>query len=122
MTAVDQFILYFPYILLVMALLMVFTERVFVRIFKSGLKLDMFYNLVVKDTLESEDQATANAQLASAGSCNDLVGDLENSKTAIEVSQTFQQDSWYMFSYITRTILELALAIGLLVWILLLGT
>ena len=31
MTAVDQFILYFPYILLIIALVIVLIERVFVR-------------------------------------------------------------------------------------------
>ena len=96
------------------------------RIFKAGLKLDMFYNLLVKDVLEDAPSSTdsngggggdaVDSALASAAAA-----DMENSKTAIEVSQTFAQSSNYYLSYVLRTALELALAAALLTWLMLLG-
>jgi hypothetical protein len=80
MTAVDEFVLYFPYILLIMALVIVLIERVFIRIFKAGLKLDMFYNLLVKETVGSS-SSDAIKTLDTAAS------DLENTKTAVEVNK-----------------------------------
>ena len=56
--ALDGFIVFFPYILLIMTILIVLVERVFMRIFKGGLKLDVFYNLVVKDALDEEQKKT----------------------------------------------------------------
>ncbi len=51
MTAVDGFVLYFPYILLIMAVVIVLIERGFISMFKAGLKLDAFYNLLVSESL-----------------------------------------------------------------------
>lgn len=128
MTAVDQFILYFPYILLLLALVIVMVERVFGRIFKSGMKLSMFYNLLVKEAIQSADgkvgsgdsgESAANKALQ-IGSISDL-SDLENSRTAIEVSKTFQENSYYMFSYVMRMILQLLISFCLFAWLTLSG-
>ncbi len=58
----------------------------------------MFYNLLVKDTLEAEPSESlppVGDQVDMGGSVNDLGLDLENSKTAIEVSQSFADSSSY---------------------------
>ena len=44
----DRFVLYFPYFLLGLPLIILLIERGFVAVFKSGLKLDAFYNLLGK--------------------------------------------------------------------------
>lgn len=59
---------------------------------------------------ESDDTAAEN------------IPDLEHSRTAIEVAQIFDGHSNYFFSYILRTLAELALASCLLAWLLLTGT
>jgi len=95
----------------------------------------MFYKLLVKDELEEEEAASKASAAASSSGGHDAVdggssswpaaasagGDLENSKTAIEVAQSFSQSSSYFLSYLLRTIVELLLAALLLAWLLLLG-
>ena len=49
--SVDPFILYFPFILLFMAIVIVLIERAFNSVFRTGLKLDAFYNLLVRESL-----------------------------------------------------------------------
>ncbi len=79
------------------------------------MKLDMFYNLLVKDILEDDgesssasDKPSSSAAGAGGGDAVDssvaavAAADLENSKTAIEVSQTFSQSSNYFLSYFLR--------------------
>ncbi len=117
MTAVDEFIMYFPYILLIMAFVIVLIEKMFVRLFRAGLKLDMFYNLLVKEALEDEFEGVGDQHNVGVG--GDAVdsssppsalaavaaSDMENSKQAIEVSQTFSQSTNYYYSYLLRLIL-----------------
>ena len=50
----DRFVLYFPYFLLGLPLVILLIERGFVAVFKSGLKLDAFYNLLGKVSTKSD--------------------------------------------------------------------
>eukprot|EP00095_Tigriopus_kingsejongensis_P004020 maker-scaffold5_size1054832-snap-gene-1.15 protein:Tk04020 transcript:maker-scaffold5_size1054832-snap-gene-1.15-mRNA-1 annotation:"leucine-rich repeat-containing protein 8e" len=111
-TSVDEFILYFPYILLIMALVIVLIERIFVRMFKAGLKLDTFYNLLVKESLESTTPIGGFRD-----SDNLEMSELENSKAALEVSHSFNQSSNYFLSYLLRTLIEFLAASFLLAWL-----
>ena len=73
----DEFILYFPFILLLMALFLVLIESSFVRIFNAGLKLDMIYGLLVKDQLldAKEDRDDVDhVDGVAAAVADDLVG------------------------------------------------
>ena len=69
----------------------------------------MFYNLLVKDTLEEDGGGGGGDAPAAAG--GDAVDaavaavDLENSKAAVEVSQSFAQSSNYFWSYLIRLVL-----------------
>jgi len=112
-TAVDKFILYFPFILLLMALFLVLIENVFIHIFKAGLKLDMIYGLLVKDQLldAKEDKVDSVDMTDGAGAA--VADDLGNTKAALEVSHSFNEDSNFFFSYIVRTAFELVVAGGL---------
>eukprot|EP00095_Tigriopus_kingsejongensis_P004023 maker-scaffold5_size1054832-snap-gene-1.14 protein:Tk04023 transcript:maker-scaffold5_size1054832-snap-gene-1.14-mRNA-1 annotation:"leucine-rich repeat-containing protein 8d-like" len=111
--AMDEFILYFPYILLIMALVIVFMERIFIELFKSGMKLSLFYNLLVKETL-----ATSTVPLGKE--IYDNI-ELENSKTILQISQSFSQGSMYFVSNVLRTISEFLMALALLLWLLYYG-
>lgn len=136
-TAVDGFIVYFPFILLVMALVIILIERAFIRIFKAGLKLDTFYNLLVKEALENDALMTSSStskesnpspnSMPSGGGPNMTTTtsiiplDLENTKMAVEVSYSFKNSSSYFYSYLIRTLSETGVAAALLVWLVILG-
>ena len=147
MEALDGFIFFFPYILLIIALLLVMIERIFLRYgagnklrngkimtfrwkhvapflchmglifvttqpfpkftctgsvfrcFNSGMKLESFYELLVKENLGHDN-------LEDMPDCLDDVtdGQLENNKTVLEISHSFADGSRYYKSYLARTI------------------
>ena len=72
------------------------------RIFKAGMKLDIFYNLLVKEPEPGKESAIAI--------------DIEDKKDVIEVSHRFRQSQNFFFSYVTRSILEFLIAALVLVW------
>jgi len=111
MEAMDRFMLYFPYILLVMALLLVFIQRGFARVLKTSMKMDNFYNLLVKEDGDEKTKSEVEG----------LELDLEDSRGAIEVSHSFDHSSYYHLSYVLRTIGELVISSALLVWLVVRG-
>ena len=87
------------------------------RIFKAGLKLDTFYNLLVKEALENDALMTSTSSAVDGPApATSMAGpgptlttttsiiplDLENTKMAIEVSQSFNNSSSYFGSYLIR--------------------
>ena len=98
-TAVDGFVLYFPYFLLIMAIVIVLIERGFITVFKAGLKLDAFYNLLVSESLLDGAVAT-NEKGQKVTKAKFL--EMEDSKLVVEVAQSFAQSSSYFFSYFVR--------------------
>ena len=48
---VDQFLLYFPYLLLILAVVLYFIERAFNSAFKANKELEAFYSLLVKEEI-----------------------------------------------------------------------
>ena len=69
------------------------------RIFKAGAKLDMIYNLLVKDfhSLENETEL------------------MEDRRDVINISHRFRSSSNFYLSYLWRTIIEIVVVVGLLV-------
>ena len=53
--SVKAFMLYFPYFLLSSAISLVIIERVFSKMFKSGLKMEKFYKLLVHQKVLNND-------------------------------------------------------------------
>ena len=47
--SVDPFLLFFPYFLLLIALILFALERIFLKTFQAGNKLEKFYSLLVKE-------------------------------------------------------------------------
>ena len=107
-TAVDGFIKYFPYILFVVALVIVAIEKLFTKTFKAGKKLNAFYNLLVKEE-------------ETAGDKKDLMicdgQTIDDRKDIIEISHSFTTQDNFLVSYLVRTVVELFFAIFLLIWI-----
>jgi len=106
MEAMDRFMLYFPYILLIMALVLVLIQRGFIRAFKTGMRLDTFYNILVKENAKDDENNKDKLEL-----------DTEDSRSAIEVSHSFNNSSHYHLSYVLRTVGELVVACALFAWL-----
>ena len=113
-TAVDGFIKYFPYILFVVAMVIVAIEKVFTKTFKAGKKLAAFYNLLVKE----EGGGSSGVQEVTEELDNyDDSTTLDDRKDVIEMSHSFTSQDNFLLSYLVRTIVELLFAIFLLGWL-----
>ena len=84
--------LYFPYILLLMAMLLVIIERVFLKVFNAGSRLDKFYSLLGKQSLDAK---------TAEGGYGAVDG---NQRDAEEVRQSFEGPNKYFCSYVTRLV------------------
>jgi len=105
---VKHFMLYFPYLLLIVALVLVLIERFFLRMFKAGLKMERFYKLLVRENILVKDDG---------GNITEVAEDFtDGGREAIEVRQSFRKSSTYFMSYLIRTILEIIIAGGLIAW------
>ena len=72
------------------------------------MKLDTFYNLLVKESLESEFDGNDPDGCGVGDAGMNEITDLENTKTALEVSHSFSDGSSYFLSYFFRTLGGLA--------------
>jgi len=103
-TGVEEFILYFPYILLIVPLLMILIENCFIRLFHWKDKVELLYNLLVKDILPKK--------------CGDSMENATSlEKRIIEISNSFTEESNLNISYHLQTITKLIMTSGLLSWI-----
>ena len=76
------------------------------RVFKAGMKLEVFYNLLVKDLKTNESANPAETCVF-----------VENRRDVIEISQTFHGKSDFFRSYVLRTIMEVVLGLLMLAWL-----
>ena len=106
--AVDPFMLYFPYFLLIVAMILVAIERTFLKAFKAGSKLDKFYALLVREKVLSP--------AAAANQGDVTAGDVVDGKEAVEIKASFRGSSGYFLSYLLRTVIELFVAAILLIY------
>jgi len=95
---VSKFVFYFPYILLTVPLTLVLVDRIFIKTFAAGNKIKQFYELLVEDSLQREDVENMSR---------------ENMKNLHEIMQSFRFSNVCYWSYLSRTILEIFLSIGL---------
>ena len=77
---------------------------VYFRIFKAGMKLDMFYNLLVKEPEAGQENNTTSI-------------DVQDRKDVIEVSNRFRTSQNFYNSYLTRAILEFLISGVMLAWL-----
>ena len=108
-TAVDGFIKFFPYILFVVALVIVAIEKVFTKTFKAGKKLTAFYNLLVKEEMEGIEHSKEIEKYDGQT--------IDDRKDIIEMSHSFTSQDNLLLSYLVRTVVELLFAIFLLLWL-----
>ena len=87
---------------------------------KAGLKLDAFYNLLVRESLLDGTVATSTNEKNQSVTKAQFVG-IEDTKLVFEVAQSFNNSSSYFYSYLIRTLSEFAMASSLLAWLLIRG-
>jgi len=104
--SVKAFMLYFPYILLISALILVLIERIFLKIFKAGLKMEKFYNLLIRQKVLGKD--SYSDPIAMEADTTD------GGREAVEVRQSFRKNNNYYYSYLIRTLMEIIVATALL--------
>ena len=105
--SVDPFILYFPYIFLLIALIMVLMEKIFILVFKSHHKLDRFYKLLLDQNVISTGEVKYTSNRA---------------REVIEIEESFKSyENNYFTSYLIRTALELLVVLALLSLIIVYG-
>ena len=93
--SVHAIMLYFPYILLIAAMLLVIIKRTFLKVFHAGSKMDKFYSLLVREQF-------LEAKTAEGDVAVDTV--LGNQRDAVEVRQSFKGSKTYIFSYVFRLV------------------
>ena len=87
---------------------------------KAGLKLDAFYNLLVRESLLDGAVATSTNEKNQTVTKAQFVG-IEDTKLVFEVAQSFNHSSSYFYCYLIRTLSEFAVASSLLAWLLIRG-
>ena len=107
--SVDAFLLYFPYFLLLVALILFAMEKLFQKVFNAGDKLEKFYSLLVKEQVFKVSDQDEEA----ACDINDAV---DGGVEAVELRYSFKHSASYFWSYLSRTFLELAVSITLLTY------
>jgi len=101
--SVDSFTLYFPYILLLIALSLVFIEKVFLALFQANNKLDKFYKLLVENNIVEEGNNKMKVE--------------PQSIETVQVEESFKScEDNYFVCYLVRTVLELVISTCLLSW------
>ena len=110
-TAVDGFIKFFPYILFVVAMVIVAIEKVFTKTFKAGKKLTAFYNLLVKEEKDETDNKNDKEIEKYDGQT------VDDRKDVIEMAHSFTSQDNFLLSYLLRTVIELLFAMFLLIWL-----
>ena len=91
--SIDSFLLYFPFILLLISLVMVALEKTFIAVFRSSKKLERFYNLLMSHNILGQDEIK-------------ISGDKSKSVVVMEELFKTSKDVFYN-SYLIRTVLEL---------------
>jgi len=105
--SVNPFILYFPYILLLIALVMVLMEKIFIAVFRSHHKLDRFYKLLLDQNVIKTGEVKYTRTRA---------------REVIEIEKRFKSfENNYYQSYLVRTMLALLVVLVLLSGVILYG-
>ena len=99
---VNDIVLFFPFVVLVVPLIILMIKQIFVISYCSEHKLDVFYKLVNEAT-RSEKVVTKSIKKNESGEEQESDdSQKDNSKLAVEVTQSFYQSSRYFYSYVFR--------------------
>lgn len=105
--SVNWLLLYFPYCVLLIALILFAIEKVFQRSFKAGEKLNKFYHLLNKQMILKPNREEIEI--------------VDSTFDAMELKYNLGKCKSYYYSYLWRTLLEMVVALALLVYMLAFG-
>ena len=111
--SVHPFMLYFPYFLLIIALSLVFIERVFSRAFHAGTKLEKFYSLLERENI----LGAVKDKAIEPGTTVCQVPNTDGGREAVELRLSFNQGNNYFISYLIRIFLKIIFSLFLIVYI-----
>ena len=95
-------VLYFPYLVLTLALILVLLERILTRYMWTGQRIEKFYDLLVKDVIDSGDI--------------DKVDTKENRQKCRQVHYDFKGSWFYCKAYITQLTVKVSICLGVIGW------
>lgn len=84
-----------------------------IRFFNAGIKLDAFYNLLVKECMSSDEASSLDRNTGEHMASTFI----ENRKDVLELSQKFLNKTNFYSSYLSRTILDVIVSVGMLVYL-----
>ncbi len=94
--------LYFPYLVLTLAFVLVLLERILTRYMWTGQRIDKFYNLLVKEVMSAGDI--------------DQVDTKENRQKCRQIQYDFKGSWFYSKAYIGQTALKLFICLTVITW------
>ena len=103
-----------------MNIFMMFWFENWLHFIKAGLKLDAFYNILIRESLLDGAVATSTNDNNKTVTKAQFMG-IEDTKLVFEVAQSFNNSSSYFFSYLIRTLSEFTIASLLLAWLIIEG-
>merc|ERR1711971_231953 len=122
---VNQFLLYFPYVLLLVAVTLFAIERAFTRFFKATKQLEAFYDLIVKrkiiESKSKKDEGEEDDKEKDGEDEDENIEAMEHNKLAYSISKGHGSSSNYFRSYLIRTIAELLISTGIFSWLIIKG-
>ena len=94
--------LYFPYLVFTMALILVLLERILTRYLWTGQRIEKFYDLLVKEVLTSGDIEQVDTK--------------ENRQECRQIHYDFKNSWFYSKAYISQTIVKLVICLTVVTW------
>ena len=94
--------LYFPYLVLTIALVLVLLERILTRYLWTGKRIEKFYDLLVKNVLETGDIEKVDTK--------------ENRQKCRQICYEFKNSWFYSKAYISQTIIKLVICLTIVSW------
>ncbi|XP_059089762.1 uncharacterized protein LOC131885667 isoform X3 [Tigriopus californicus] len=98
----DALALYFPYLVLTLALFLVILERLCTRYLWTGRRIEKFYELLVKDIIEEGGSKAMNS--------------LEQRQKCQQIIYDFMNSSFLCGSYIVQTTIKVLVCLSVLIW------
>ena len=94
--------LYFPYLVLTIGLVLVSMERVWTRYLWTGKRIEKFYDLLIKDVLETGDIEKVDTK--------------ENRQKCRQINYEFKNSWFYSQAYISQTVIKLVICLTIISW------
>ena len=93
---------FFPYLVLSLAFVLVILERILTRYMWTGRRIEKFYDLLVKDVLKDGDIEKMDTK--------------ENRQKCSQIHYDFKGSSFYSKAYVCQTAIKMTICLGIITW------